>query len=142
MRQPLIKRIHIIRLGRLLDMLYRPAEIAEEIGVSPDTICRSYIPAGMPYNRDGKGNIWIHGPAFVAWAKETAAKKKADRKGLPDGQAWCMRCNQPVPMIEPTVRSFNRTVELLQSHCPHCGTLVNRGRARQHAPSSEGGSHD
>ncbi len=34
MRKPHLKHIQIIRLGRFLDMLYRPAEIAEEIGGS------------------------------------------------------------------------------------------------------------
>jgi len=37
MRQPQLKHTHIIKLDRLLDMLYRPAEIAEKTGVNPDT---------------------------------------------------------------------------------------------------------
>ena len=38
MRQPLLKHVQIIRLERLLDMLYRPAEIAEELGVSKASV--------------------------------------------------------------------------------------------------------
>ena len=41
MRQPVLKHTHIIKLGRLLDMMYKPAEIADEIGVTPDTVYRS-----------------------------------------------------------------------------------------------------
>jgi len=48
MRQPLLKHCHIIKLGRLLNMLYKPSEIAEEIGVAQDTVYRSYLPAGAP----------------------------------------------------------------------------------------------
>jgi hypothetical protein len=104
MRKPLFQHTHIIKLGRMLDMQYRPSEIADEIGVCTDTICRSYLPAGLPCTRDEKGNVWIHG--------------------------WCLRCGCPVQMIAPTVRDNNYYTELLQSRCPNCGTPVNRLRAR------------
>lgn len=115
-------------------MLYKPAEIAEEIGVSVDTIYRSYLPAGLPHIRDGD-DIWIHGPAFVAWAKETISKKKSERAGLPDGQAWCMKCNQAVQLVDPKIKTVNRYLELLQARCPQCGKIVNRARARRNGGS-------
>lgn len=132
-RQPLLKRTHIIKLGRLLDMMYKPSEIAEEIGVAQDTIYRSYLPAGLPHSRDEHGSVWIHGPAFIAWAKETVAKRKSKRKGLPDDHAWCMRCNQPVAMSRPVVKPINRYLEVLQDRCPQCRTKINRARARMSA---------
>ena len=135
MRQPLLKHCHIVKLGRLLDMLYKPSEIAEEIGVVTDTVCRSYLPAGAPHTRDEQGNIWIHGPAFIAWAKETISKKRSQRAGLPDGHAWCMKCNQAVPIGAPRVRVVNRYLELMQGTCPTCGKKVNRARARRVLPS-------
>ncbi len=131
MRTPQLKHQHIVKLGRLLNMLYKPSEIAEEIGVATDTIYRSYLPAGLPYIYDGEGNIWIHGPAFVSWARETISKKKSERAGLPDGQAWCMKCNQAVQLIDPKIKVINRYLELMQARCPHCGGRVNRARARQ-----------
>ncbi|HKJ37257.1 MAG TPA: hypothetical protein VJ972_00650, partial [Anaerolineales bacterium] len=82
MRVPTLKHQHIIKLSRLLDMMYKPSEIAEEIGVTQDTIHRSYLPAGLPHHRDEQGHVWIHGPAFVSWARHTIANKKKDRKGL------------------------------------------------------------
>jgi hypothetical protein len=130
MRTPLLKHQHIIKLGRLLDMLYRPSEIAEEIGVTTDTVCRSYLPAGLPHSRDAKGRIWIHGPAFVAWARETICQKKSKRQGLPAEHAWCMKCNQPVALIDPITKAVNRYLEILQALCPQCGKKVNRARAR------------
>lgn len=131
MRQPILKHTQIIRLSRFLDMMYRPSEIAEEIGVTQDTIYRSYLPAGLPHERDEIGNVWIHGPAFVAWAKETVAKRKTRRQGLPSGHGWCMRCNRPVPLRDTTVRTVNRYLELEQAPCPECGCVVNRARARR-----------
>jgi hypothetical protein len=130
MREPHLKHLQIARLGRLLDMLYRPAEIAEEIGVTVDTVYRSYLPAGLPSTRDAQGSIWIHGPAFASWARETIARKKSKRKPLWEGQAWCVRCNRPVDMHSPVIRPLNRVIELQVSSCPICGTTINRGRRR------------
>ena len=31
-RKPLLKHTHIVKLGRLLNMMYRPTELAEELG--------------------------------------------------------------------------------------------------------------
>lgn len=129
MRKPLLKHTQIIRLNRILNMMYKPSELAAEIGVTTDTIYRSYLPAGLPHTRD-QHTIWIHGPAFVCWAKETITKKEAQRKGLEPDQAWCMTCNQPVHLNHPRVRPVNRYLELLQARCPHCQHTVNRMRAR------------
>ncbi len=131
-RQPLLKHTQIIRLGRILDMLYTPKELAREIEVTPDTIYRSYLAAGLPHVRDRKG-IWIHGPAFVSWAKLTISKHRRKRAPLPEGTAWCMRCNVPIAMEAPQVKYANRYIEIMQSHCPHCKCLVNRARAKQPA---------
>lgn len=131
MRQPLLKHTHIIKLGRILNMMYKPAELAEEIEINIDTIYRSYLPAGLPCSRDHYGHIWIHGPSFVKWAKETVAKHKKARSGLQLGQAWCMKCNQAVELIDPIVKPINRYLEMLQAHCPHCGKKVNRAKARE-----------
>lgn len=136
MRQPLLKHTHIVKLGRILDMLYKPGEIAEEIGVAQDTVYRSYLPAGLPHTRDAQGNIWIHGPAFVAWAKETITQKKSKRMGLPEGHAWCLKCNGAVELRSPKIKIINRYLELMQAPCPNCGHTVNRARARQ-TPSSK-----
>lgn len=129
MRQPHLKHTQIIRLSRILNMMYKPGELAEEIGVTQDTIYRSYLPAGMPHTRDAAG-VWIPGPAFVAWARETISKKKNQRAGLPPDHAWCMTCNKSVRLINPKVKVINRYIELLQSPCPSCRTIVNRARAR------------
>lgn len=131
MGTPLLRQKQIVKLARLLDMLYKPAEIAEEIGVTPETIYRSYLPAGLPYTRDAQGNIWIHGPAFVSWAREMISKRKSERVALQDDQAWCLKCRGPVQLINPKIKKSNRYLELLQAHCPICGSTINRARSRQ-----------
>lgn len=123
-----LKRVSVIRLGRILNMLYRPSELADEISVSVDTIYRSYIPAGMPHIKDPKGDIWIDGTKFISWAKQTIAKSKEKRYPLQDNQAWCLHCNKPVDLINPIISYQNRYIEILQSNCPNCGSKINRGR--------------
>jgi uncharacterized protein DUF5679 len=137
MRQPLLKHQHIVKLGRLLDMLYKPSELAEEIGVTTDTIYRSYLPAGLPHTRDEMDNIWIHGPAFVEWAKLTVSRRKPHRVGLPEDQTYCLKCKEVVPFLSPTKKSSNRYTEMWQSTCPQCGRRINRVRRRSHDQPSE-----
>jgi hypothetical protein len=126
-----LRRNHVIRLGRLLNMRYRPAELASEIGCHPDTVYRSYIPAGCPHERDGRGHIWIVGTEFAAWARSLASR---GRVKLAAGEAYCLRCNRAVEMTgETTVRPTNRYLELVTGRCPECGCTVNRARARSGA---------
>jgi hypothetical protein len=125
-RKPLIRHKQIARLGRFLDMLYKPSELANEIGVDEDTVYRSYIPAGLPCLRKGH-TIWIHGPAFVQWAKEIAAQRR-QKNALPKGHAFCVKCNRSVPMDSPRVVHANRLrkIIVLQSTCPNCLRAINR----------------
>jgi uncharacterized protein with PIN domain len=127
-RKPLITHSHVVKLGRILNMLYRPGEIGEEIGVTADTVCRSYIPAGLPHTRGENGTIWIHGPEFVKWARDMARKRK--RAGMQDGFAWCLKCNKAVQLIKPQLRTINRYLEVQFAPCPICNRTVNRIRAR------------
>ena len=133
MRTPIFKHQHIVKLSRLMDMLYKPSEIAEEIGVSVDTVYRSYLPAGLPY-LEQDGQFWIHGPAFIAWARGTISQRKNKRKGMDEDHAWCMKCNRPVMMNRPRAVYQNHYMRILQSACPHCGCKVNR--------AVKGGGHD
>lgn len=129
-RTPRLPRRNTIRLGRILDMMYKPSEIAAEIDVTVATIYRSWMPAGLPHQRDADGSIWIHGPALVAWANETIAQNKKKRHPLKDGHGWCMKCNQVVPLQNPTPIYKNRYIEIVQAACPVCQTPVNRAQKR------------
>ena len=128
---PRMRREIIIRLGRLLNMSYKPTELANEIGVNVDTIHRTYLKAGCPFYRDRQGQVWIIGTDFREWALQVANQSKnTPGRNLSDGEAWCLRCRKPVKMIDPKKKHVNRYLEMLQGTCAVCGGRVNRARAR------------
>jgi hypothetical protein len=120
-------RVHLIKLARLLDMMYRPAEIAEELGVTSDTVYRSYLPGGCPFERDKIGDIWIHGVSFAAWVR--AVHERKGGTPLAEGQAWCLRCRRPVALVKPKLRHTSRYTKIYQGRCETCGAKVNRAYA-------------
>ncbi len=130
-------RIQLIKLCRLLDMLYKPSEIAEEIGVTTETVYRSYLPGGSPFERDKDGNIWIHGTSFAAWVRSVTVKKEMNR--LADGQAWCLRCRKPVALVRPRERFKGRYVKIYQGKCEACGAKINRAYAASSEIEKAGG---
>ena len=136
-RKPLMKREQLIKLKRLLYMQYRPAEIAEEIGVTVDTIYRSYIPAGAPHKKDNRGNIWIVGTEFTEWAKEYHDQKRSPKNVLKDGQAWCMNCKKAVTILDPKIKRVNRYIAMIQGTCETCGRKVNRATSASKASQGE-----
>jgi hypothetical protein len=107
-------------LVRLLDMLYKPGELAEEVGFSVRQVYRVYVPAGCPHERDAKGRLWINGRAFRQWCEEVYAKQE-----LAADQAFCLTCKQGVPMVEPVQRQEGRLVYWL-CQCPQCGRKLAR----------------
>ncbi len=125
-------RVHLIRLPRLMNMMYKPSEIAEEIGVTTETVYRSYLPGGCPFTRDKEGNIWINGLAFAAWVRSVHGKRKT--VGLADGEAFCLVCHKAVPLEHPRRRFSGRYVEIYQGKCPECGTRINRAFAAGNGP--------
>ena len=61
-------------MRKLLDMLYTPKELAEEIGINVRQVYKVYIPAGCPNERDDYRHIWINGRAFQEWVEKTYKK--------------------------------------------------------------------
>lgn len=109
-----------MRLVRLLDMLYKPGELADEIGFAVRQVYRVYIPAGCPHQRDAKGYLWINGRAFRQWCEEVYSKQE-----LAADQAFCLTCKQGVPMVKPVQRQEGRLVYWL-CQCPRCGRKLAR----------------
>lgn len=120
------------RARHLLDMLYRPSELAEELGVSVDMIWRSCLPEGCPHERDETGHIWINGVAFYRWAQARGGRKRIK---MAEGQAFCFRCRQPVAMVDAeAVLVTTPHLEVVTGRCPACGAKISRGRARRDQP--------
>ncbi len=142
-RRPLFKHKQIIRFSRLLHMHYTPAELAEEISVSDDTVYRSYIPAGCPHTRDEQDRIWIVGTEFCEWAEHLIMEKKRRKTTrMAEDEAWCFRCNQITKIQSPTPKRVNLYLELLQGTCTQCSGKVNRARKASQTTSLEEQSHD
>jgi len=109
-----------MRLIKLLDMLYKPSELAEEVGFTRRQVYRVYIPAGCPHTRDEKRYIWINGKAFREWYEETYP-----RVSLGQDETFCLTCKKPVKIINPKIENKGR-LHYLISFCPKCGRKLAR----------------
>ncbi|MDP8267129.1 MAG: hypothetical protein P9L97_00245 [Candidatus Tenebribacter davisii] len=108
------------KVKRLLNMLYTPLELSEEIGVSKQQIYRVYIPLGCPYTKDRIGHILINGKDFKAWVIDIYKNKK-----LNANQAYCVSCKKIVKIIDPKINNKGNLI-YQQSECPLCGNNVTR----------------
>lgn len=108
------------RLNRLLNMLYTPLELAEEIGINRRQFYKVYIPAGLPHQRDNRKHILVNGHEFKAWYLAHYPKVR-----LEPGQAYCIICRSAVEMVEP-VELEKDGLKYLVSHCPNCGRKLAR----------------
>ncbi len=108
------------RLAKLLDMMYTPKELAEEVGFTKRQVYRVYIPAGCPHERDSRRHILINGKKFREWVKEVYKKRK-----LADDEAFCLTCRKPVKMKDREKKQDGRLIYWL-CDCPKCGRKLAR----------------
>jgi hypothetical protein len=117
------------RLDSLLDMMYRPSELAEEVGFAQRQVYRVYLKLGCPHERDSRNHIFINGRAFKRWVEETYSKAR-----MGDDEAFCLTCKRPVEIVEP-VREEKEGLIYLVSECPDCGRklarIIENNRHRQ-----------
>ena len=122
-----LKGNQLRKLSRLLDMLYKPSELAEEIGFTRRQIYRAYIPLGCPHERDETGHLWINGEAFHQWYRETY--KKAE---IAEDEVYCLACKQIVSIHNPIKKRKGRYHYLLIT-CPECGKKVSKAIGKLNA---------
>ena len=108
------------RLKRLMDVMLRPGELAEEVGFNKNQIYMVYIPAGCPHERDIHNHIWINGKHFQEWYK-IAYKKQC----LKAGETFCLTCKKGMPMVDEVRKEKNGLIYAL-SNCPNCGRALTR----------------
>ncbi len=108
------------RLVRLLDMMYSPRELANEVGFDVRQIYRVYITLGCPHEKDSTGRLWINGMVFRDWFKEMYKKR-----ALKPNEAFCLTCKKPVKMIDP-VRMQEERLFYYICICPNCGRKLAR----------------
>lgn len=102
----------------LLNMMYSPKELAEEIGINKNQIYRVYLPLNCPHEKDSLGRISIHGLSFRIWYENIYKKVKLEKN-----QAWCVSCKKIVDVSDSKRYTKGRLIYDL-STCPTCGKSV------------------
>ncbi len=125
-----LSQAQVARLRGLLDVLYKPGEIAEKLGVEVRTIYRSHIPAGAPVRRDEAGRMWIPGVAYRDWARDVLQRRRASQpKAMSLAEGYCVKCNRMVEMVDAHRREKVdrvRGIGMISGRCPVCRGKVNR----------------
>ncbi|KAA3646163.1 MAG: hypothetical protein DWQ07_08025 [Chloroflexi bacterium] len=104
------------RLKSLLNMMYKPSELAEEVGFSIDQVYRVYVPLGCPHERDERNHIWINGQLFREWFEDVYKKRK-----LASNEAFCLTCKMSVEMRNPERKKTGDGLVYVLCDCPNCG---------------------
>lgn len=113
------------RAWGLLDMLYTPAELAEELQVDRDVIYHQLIPAGLPHQRDTIGHIWIHGPTAATWILNQRRRKS---RMLEKNEFLCLHCRSVVISDPSTFApASSGRFHYVKAVCPTCGTTLCKG---------------
>lgn len=107
-----------MRLKKLLDMQYRPSELAAIVGFSQRQIYRVYIQLGAPYEKDKTGHLWINGRQFAHWYAENFPKTVIDKN-----QAFCLSCKRAID-IEKSTKKQKGKISYLLCKCPNCGRKI------------------
>ncbi|MBN1122329.1 MAG: hypothetical protein JXJ17_14725 [Anaerolineae bacterium] len=108
------------RLKSLLDMMYRPAELAEVVNFKVRQVYRVYVPLGCPNKRDEHNHLWINGKAFREWYYETYLRTQ-----LKADEAYCLTCLRGRKIIDGQEKIKNGLI-YIQSNCPECGRVLTR----------------
>ena len=108
------------RLQNLFDMMYRPSELADEIGFDKRQIYRVYLPLGLPHDRNQRNHVWINGLVFRDWILEYYKKVK-----LKENEAFCLTCKKPVEIINPIHNEIHSLI-YITCDCPHCGRKLSK----------------
>lgn len=118
----------IVKTPSLLPMLYKPAELAAELGIPVRTL-GDWIKMNIPHLRDTRNHIWIHGNEFINWVSQQM-KKPAHQK-LKDGEGYCFSCGRIVEMKDCQVNVRKGNLVNISGACPICkGKIARGGRKR------------
>ena len=115
----------IVKAPGLLPMLYKPSELAIELGIPVSTL-KDWLHCGAPHQRDDRDHIWINGLAFAIWVEESRTRKRTHRT-LQDHEGYCLRCNEIVELNSITIEHVKGKLVHIRGICIHCGGKISRG---------------
>ncbi len=110
----------------LLPMLYTLPELSAILNVHPRTL-HDWLALGIPYQRLGKGRIWVNGQGFAQWVNEMRPRKTKTKMAHDEG--WCFKCRKAVK-IKDGIRHLKGSHTMIKGICPDCGSKINRGGKR------------
>lgn len=93
------------RVRRLLNMEYKPAEIAAELAIDVRLI-RDCLKMGCPARYDKTGHAWINGKDFKSWVMTNTPQRKGKTAQRGELEFYCLPCKQYF-----TVKEITRTVK-------------------------------
>lgn len=117
----------IVKAPGLLPMYYTVRELARELDM-PERTLRDWLARGAPHSRDNRQHIWIDGQEFAGWVEKQRLKKK--RVKLADDEAYCLRCNFGVKLVDPKTIPIRGKLIHIRGICPNCGCVIQRGGRR------------
>lgn len=125
-----VHRIVYQKRNRLLDMEYTTNELAEELGVTPKYVRDTMIAKhGAPFKQDKKGRVWLEGIKIRDWIEEAYNPNKNKVK-LDENEFYCVKCREKRLTDHYNTIQKGGTI-YKQSHCPICGTLMNKISGRE-----------
>jgi hypothetical protein len=109
-----------LRLEKLLDMLYKPSELAEQVGFNRRQVYRVYIHVGCPHVRDDRKHLWINGEDFRKWYEATYP-----RLTLAGDEGFCLSCKKPVKLEKARKKKSGDLIYWI-GFCQICGRKISR----------------
>jgi hypothetical protein len=126
------------KLRKLLDMWYRPSELAEEMDMHVNTVY-NHIEQGCPHKREHR-HIYIRGTVYRDWVKE---QRDTGKVCLAPDEAYCLHCKTPRKFTVVEVHRMSRKREQVEGRCAVCNGTVYRIRAaRRRTPNRRTRAND
>lgn len=102
-------------------MKYSLRELSTTLEV-PIATLNDWRELGMPFERDGRGHVWVSGIAFANWLSQA---RQQHRQTLKPHEAYCVSCSQVVEALQQRIEERNDVLRLV-GKCPVCQHTVTR----------------
>ncbi len=123
--KPTSQQVNIAR--ELLDMLYKPAELARELFVEKPAVYE-WTRNGMPHKKDDKGRLWVHGIKAGEWVLFQSTKRQKEKIAIPQGMIFCMKCQKPTKYKNAKHEYLTSGRIMVKAICTICGMQVRQFR--------------